>query len=189
MLKSFVKNWWMLVLRGVLAIILGILAIASPGVVAATLILWLGIYMLIDGIINFFSSIINWGKNEDKWLMLFEALISIVLGILILRAPGVTEIVIVIYLAVWAIFSGISKIAIAIQLRKEIEGEGWLIFAGILSVLFGLILIYNPLIGLAAIMLMLAVFLIMIGLMLVVLGFKVKKLKGKAEDIVKEIKS
>lgn len=188
MLSSFIKNWWMLVLRGILAIILAILAFAYPVAVAATLLLWIGIFIIADGIINLISALINWSKIEDKWLLLFEAVISIVLGIIILRSPEVTALFLVIYLAVWSIFTGISKIATAIQLRKEIEGEGWLILSGILSIIFGMILIANPGIGLATIILMLAIFMLITGFLFILLGFKVKKFKGNLKEAINQIK-
>lgn len=188
MLNSFIKNWWMLVLRGVLAIILAILAFIYPVAVAATLLFWIGIFVIADGIITLISALVNWSKVEDKWLLLFEAVISIVLGIIILRSPEATALFLVIYLAVWSIFAGITKIATAIQLRKEIEGEGWLILSGIISILFGIILIANPGLGLATIILMLAVFMLVTGILFILLGFKVKKLKGNIKEAVNQIK-
>lgn len=184
MLRALTKSWWVLVLRGVLAILLGVLALANPGTTAATLVLWIAIFLIIDGALALLTTTARWKEREDKWLHVAEGVLSILLGILILNAPEMTLFLVVLYAAVWSIMAGITRIAMAIQLRKEIEGETWLALSGLLSIVFGILVIAQPGIGLATIMWMLGLFLILAGVVLIALGLKVKKLAGKVDDLL-----
>ena len=184
MLRALTKSWWILVLRGVLAILLGVLALANPGTTAATLVLWIAIFLIIDGALALLTTIARWKEHEDKWLHVAEGVLSILLGILILNAPEMTLFLVVLYAAVWSIMAGITRIAMAIQLRKEIEGETWLALSGLLSIVFGILVIAQPGIGLATIMWMLGLFLVLAGVVLIALGLKVKKLAGKVDDLL-----
>jgi uncharacterized membrane protein HdeD (DUF308 family) len=184
MLRALTKSWWILVLRGVLAILLGVLALANPGTTAATLVLWIAIFLIIDGALALLTTIARWKEHEDKWLHVAEGVLSILLGILILNAPEMTLFLVVLYAAVWSIMAGITRIAMAIQLRKEIEGETWLALSGLLSIVFGILVIAQPGIGLATIMWMLGLFLILAGVVLIALGLKVKKLAGKVDVLL-----
>jgi len=184
MLRALTKSWWVLVLRGVLAILLGVLALANPGTTAATLVLWIAIFLIIDGALALLTTIARWKEHEDKWLHVAEGVLSILLGILILNAPEMTLFLVVLYAAVWSIMAGITRIAMAIQLRKEIEGETWLALSGLLSIVFGILVIAQPGIGLATIMWMLGLFLVLAGVVLIALGLKVKKLAGKVDDLL-----
>jgi uncharacterized membrane protein HdeD (DUF308 family) len=184
MLRILTKSWWVLVLRGVLAILLGVLALANPGITAATLVLWIAIFLTVDGALALVTTIARWKEREDKWLHVAEGVLSIVLGFLILRAPDLTLFLVVLYVAVWSIMSGVARLAMAIQLRKEIEGEFWLGLSGVLSIAFGILVIAQPGIGLATIMWMLGLFLILAGVVLIALGLKVRKLAGKIDDLL-----
>ncbi|MGL6267982.1 MAG: HdeD family acid-resistance protein, partial [Chitinophagaceae bacterium] len=116
-----------------------------------------------------------WKAEEDKWLLVAEGVLSLLLGFLIYRTPETFISFIAFLISFWAIFSGISRIAMAIQLRKEIQGEGWLILSGILSVLFGIIVFAQPGIGIATLMMIIAIFAILIGTLLIVLSLKLRK--------------
>lgn len=183
MLQSILKNWWVLTLKGVLLIIFGIIALMNPGVTFAILLTWFGVFLFIDGVLSLINVLSNWKGAEDKWMFVLEGLVNIVLGILIFRAPAAYTIVAVFFMGFWSIFSGVSRIAMAIQLRKEMTGEGWLALSGVLGILFGIIIISNPAIGVATFMYVLAFFALAIGLLLVLLSFKVKNAKSKIGEI------
>lgn len=175
MIQSVLKKWWTLILRGVLSIIFGILVIGNPAITLAILILWFGIFIIADSVLALFSVFSHWNDKEDKWLLVVEGLITLSLGLLITISPIATVSLFILFIALWAIFSGVSRIASGIQLRKEIEGEGWMILGGALSVIFGFIFITQPAIGLATVALFIGIFSIAIGLVMVMLGWKVKK--------------
>lgn len=182
MLQSLFKNWWAIALRGALAVLFGILALANPGVVAATLLMWLAVFLIIDGVLGLIGVFASWKQREDKWLFVLEGALSLVLGFLILRNPGATMVFAVMYLGIWAVFSGALRIAMAIQLRKEMEGEGWLILGGALTILFGFLIIAQPGIAVATLMYMLGIFAILLGGVLIALGFKVRKVGKRLKE-------
>jgi len=175
MLKLLFKNWWMLLLKGVLLILFGILAILNPGITLTVFVVWFAIFMMFDGVISLIGVFSNWNTEEDKWLLVAEGVLSLLLGFLVYRSPETFVSFIAFLISFWAIFLGISRIALAIQLRKEIEGEGWLILSGILSVLFGVIVFAQPGIGIATLMMIISIFAILIGILLIVLSLKLRK--------------
>ncbi len=177
-MQALLKNWWLLTLKGILLIIFSIIAFMNPGVSFAIMLTWFSFFLFIDGVLSVVTVISNWKEQEDKWLFVLDGVVNIVLAVLIFRAPGAYTLVAVFFMGFWAIFSGISRIAMAIQLRKEITGEGWLALSGVLGVLFGIIIISNPAIGVATFMYTLAFFALAIGLLLILLSFKVKNAKG-----------
>lgn len=189
MLKLLFKNWWVLLLKGILLVLFGILAFVSPGITLATLVIWFSIYMMIDGAFSIFGAISNWKTEEDKWLLLAEGAIGLMLGFLIYRSPGTFVSFIAFIISFWSIFLGISRIAMAIQLRKEIKGEGWLILMGLLSIVFGIIVFTQPAVGIATLMWMIGFFALLIGLLFILLSFKLRKAGKNIGNRVEEIKS
>ncbi len=175
MLTLLFKNWWVLLLKGILLVIFGILSFMNPGITLATLVLWFAIFMMIDGVFSIFAVVSNWKTEEDKWLLLAEGSLGLILGFLVYRSPGTFLSFIAFVISFWAIFSGISRIAMAIQLRKEIEGEGWLILSGVLSVIFGIVVFAQPGIGITTLMWIMATFAILVGVLLIVLSLKLRK--------------
>ncbi len=189
MLKTFFNNWWLLALRGVLLIIFGIIALINPGVTFAVLLIWFSAYLIIDSVFTLISVFRNWQTQEDKWLMVLEGVLGIILGILIYRSPETYAVFTVLLMAFWAIFAGVTRIGLAIQLRKEIEGEWWLALSGVLSILFGIIIIGRPAIGISTLIFFIAIFAILIGAALIMLGLRVRKLKDKVATGVEQFKA
>jgi uncharacterized membrane protein HdeD (DUF308 family) len=189
MLKTFLNNWWLLVLKGVLLIVFGIIAMLNPGVTFTVMLIWFSAYLIIDGVFSLISVFRNWQTQEDKWLFVLEGALGIVLGILIYRSPETYALFTVLMMAFWAIFAGVSRIGMAIQLRKEIEGEGWLALSGVLSILFGIIIIAQPSIGVSTLVLIIAVFALIIGAALIMLGLRVRKAREKIEAGVQQLKA
>ena len=183
MVRNLFKSWWALVLRGVLAILFGILAFLNPGAAMLTLVLWLGIFLLIDGILALVSAFANWKTTEDKWMIVLEGALTLFLGILIVMAPGAYSVFLVILLGIWAIFAGAMRIAMAIQVRKEIKGEGWIMAGGALAILFGVLIIAQPDIGIASLIYLIATFAILVGIVFVVIGLKMRKVGGKLQTL------
>jgi len=175
MLRALTKNWWMLVLKGALLIVFAILAFINPTLTAASLAIWFSLLIMADGIFTIVAAIQSWKQREDKWLILAEGGISLLLGLLLFFMPGVTLLVISFTIAFWFIFSGVARIAMAIQLRKEVKGEGWLILGGVLSVLFGLLIFARPIIGYGSLMWIIGFCSFLAGAVLVVVGLKLRK--------------
>jgi uncharacterized membrane protein HdeD (DUF308 family) len=172
MIGLFTKNWWVLLLRGIVAVLFGILAITRPGITLAVLVLLFGIYALVDGCFALFAAIGGWSHREDRWLLLLEGFIGIGAGILTMRAPGITTVVLLFFIAAWALATGVLRIVAAIRLRKEISGEFWLVLSGIASVIFAFLVMLNPAAGALAMSWLIGWYALFLGAMLVMLSIK-----------------
>ena len=170
MLEMLSRYWWAFVVRGIVAILFGILAYAWPGITLATLIIFFGAYVLIDGILLVIKTIGKWGVREDRWFLLLEGLLGIGIGVITFVAPGITAIVLIFYIAAWGLATGVLEIAAAVRLRKEIQGEGWMILSGIASILFAILVMFFPGAGALGLLWLIAAYAIIFGVMLVILG-------------------
>lgn len=175
MLDVLSRYWWAYVVRGILAILFGILAYAWPGITLATLIILFGAFAFVDGIFLIIKTIGNWGGRDDRWLLLLEGLLGIGIGLLAFMVPGVTTLALVFYIAVWSLATGVLEIVTAIRLRKEIQGEGWMILSGIASILFALLLMVFPGAGALGLIWLIAAYAIIFGVVLILLGFKLRR--------------
>lgn len=183
MLKTLFKNWWVLLLKGIAIIIFGVLAFLNPGVTALALVTWFGIFLLLDGILSLFATLKGWKEHEDKWFLVLEGGISLVLGILLLARPGAGMFAAVLYVGFWAILSGVARIAMAIQLRKQIDNEWLLAASGLLSVLLGVVVIGNPGAGLASVMWMIGLVAVLLGILLIAVALKLRGMGSKVSDL------
>ena len=141
MLHSLAKNWWALALRGLVAVLFGLLTFLLPGITLATLVLLFGAYALVDGI---FNVIAFFKVASHQWALLIEGVIGIIAGVLTFAWPAITAFVLLYLIAFWAIFTGIFEIIAAIRLRKAISNQWLLLLMGVLSLLFGLLILYAP---------------------------------------------
>jgi uncharacterized membrane protein HdeD (DUF308 family) len=176
--------WWLLLLRGIAAILFGVLAIVWPAATVTALVIWFAVFALIDGAAALYHGIANRSELEYWWLLILEGIFGIVFGILVLARPGIStvvlSVVLVLWFAAWAIVTGAMRIAMAIRLRHEIEGEFWLGLSGLLSILFGIILMTRPEAGVVFLLYVLAAWAIITGIVMVVFAFRLKSFAGRA---------
>jgi uncharacterized membrane protein HdeD (DUF308 family) len=168
------KNWWSLVVRGLVAILLGILTLAWPGITVGALVILFGAYALIDGILNIAGA---WraSKAHERWgVLVIEGVVGIIAALVTFAWPAITAIVLVYVIAAWAIVTGIFEIAAAIKLRKHISGEWLLALAGVASIVFGVLLMSAPLVGALVIAIWIGVYELIFGGMLVGLGLRLR---------------
>jgi uncharacterized membrane protein HdeD (DUF308 family) len=177
MLETMSRNWWILLLRGVMAIIFGILAILYPGEAFTALVYIFGIYALIDGAVTLYQALVNPGANRF-WNGL-EGIIGIIAGVLAFAATGLTGLTIVLLIGIWAIMTGVVQMVEAWRLREEIENEIWLGLAGLLSVIMGVLFILNPLGGALATVWLIGIYSIAFGIFFIMLAFR---LRGMGSD-------
>lgn len=174
------RNWWLLLLRGVLAIGFGLLVFAQPQLSLASLVLVFGAFSLADGLVSAWHGLT--GKDQDhRWLLLLDGLIGIGIGVLTLLAPGITALALLFYIAIRAVVQGVLSIVAAVRLRKEIEGEWLLGAAGLASIVFGALLVARPGAGVLAVLWLIGGFAIAIGIMEVALAFRVRGFAGRVE--------
>jgi uncharacterized membrane protein HdeD (DUF308 family) len=172
MVNTLAHNWWTLVLRGLAAIIFGILAYVWPDITFTVLVLLFGAYALWDGVFALISAFRTQG--ERRWFLVLEGLVGIGAGLVTFFWPGAATLAILTIIAAWAIVTGVFEIIGAIRLRKEIEGEWFLLLSGLLSVLFGIALVIWPVAGLVAVTWMIGAYAIIFGVLLMVLGFRLR---------------
>jgi uncharacterized membrane protein HdeD (DUF308 family) len=178
MLHLLARNWWMVLLRGIAALVFGILALIAPGLTWLSLIILFGIYALFDGVVAIGAAI--WGESGagptgSRWWLAIVGVLGILAGLLTFLWPGVTMIVVLTFIGAWSLLHGIFEIIGAIRLRKEIENEWWLILSGALSVLFGLAVLVMPGAGALAIVWVVGIYAILFGVLLVGFALKLRK--------------
>jgi uncharacterized membrane protein HdeD (DUF308 family) len=172
--QTLVQNWWLFLLRGVLGIIFGLIALIFPGPTMLSLVLLFSAYMLVDGIFAIVSAVRAIRRKEDRWgLLIFEGLLNIAVGILAFLWPGITVIAFVILVAAWAIVSGGLMTAAGFRLNVD-HGRWWLILGGLLSMAFGVLLIIAPLIGAVVLTWWIGAYAIAFGVALIIFSFKLR---------------
>ncbi|MEL7235403.1 MAG: DUF308 domain-containing protein [Chloroflexota bacterium] len=183
------RAWWFLLLRGIAAILFALLLLFLPGLTLATgvlsFVILFGVYSLVDGISTIVGSIM---RREGQWfLLLIWGVISVIAGLVALGNPllfGVLTVAIAVYIvAIRSIASGIVELIAAWQLRKDIDGEWLLAINGIFSLLFGAILLANPITGIEVLILITAFYALMAGVIQIILGFKVRGWAGNVEEL------
>jgi len=178
MLKLLSRSWWALVLRGVLSILFGVTAYSWPGLTIVSLVFLFGIYALVDGFVLILHAICGW--EEHPWLLIIQGLIGIGIGLLAYEAPGVTALWLMLYIAARSLIGGALDIVAAARLRREIKGELWLIAAGLISILFAIVLIAAPIASMLAAVWIISIYAITFGVVMIVLGFKLRGLGRRA---------
>jgi uncharacterized membrane protein HdeD (DUF308 family) len=174
MVVSLSRNWWLVVLRGVLAILFGVLAFVWPAITWLTLILMFGIYAIVDGIAAVVTGFSHTKDSPRWWMFLLEGLLGIAAGVIALVAPGLTSLVLIYMIASWAVITGILEIVAAIRLRNEITNEWGLGLGGLISIVLGVLLFLQPAAGSLAIIWLIAAYAVIFGILLVILGFRLK---------------
>ena len=180
------RNWWALALRGLAAILFGILAFAWPGITLFVLVIFFGAYLLVDGIFAIVAAVRAAGEEARWWLLLIEGILGVVAGLVAFFWPGLTALALLYLIAAWAIVTGIMEIVAAIRLRRELVGEWALILSGVLSFIFGVLLVVIPArAGLLSLTWLIGIYAIAFGVIMLVLAFRVRGLARSAEGRVR----
>jgi len=168
---QFARHWWVILLRGLFAILFGILAFAYPGITLASLVMVYGIFVLADGLVALFG-----GMGNSLWPSLLVGLVGVAAGLLTFFYPGITALVLLYFIAAWAIVKGVFEIVIAFKLREVIQGEWALILAGALSVAFGVLVFLFPQAGALSVIWIIGAYALAFGVLLVLASLKIRKL-------------
>lgn len=177
-IESLKRHWWVPVIRGIAAIVFGIIAFVYPGLTIATLVLFFGAWVLIDGIFRVIGAIGHRGSDPDWGWQIVIGIVGIIVGVLTFHAPQVTALALVIYIAAWALMIGAAEIAFAIKVRREIKGEWFLILMGLASIIFAVLLLWNPIAGAAAVIWLIAWYAVVLGILAVFFGFRLRSLSA-----------
>ena len=177
MLSTLARYWWVLALRGVLAIIFGVLALIWPALTLFTLVLFFGAYTFVDGIFAVVAGISSRERDQRWWAAVLEGIAGILFGVLTFVWPGMTALVLLYFIAAWALVTGVLEIWSAVRLREVIDNEWAMIVGGILSIIFGVLLFLFPGAGALGLTWMIGIYAILFGVLFLILAFR---LRGQA---------
>lgn len=169
--------WWLILLRGLAAILFGILVFLWPGASLLALVMVYGAYAIVDGVFSLVGAI-RGGGLAPRWWLALAGLASLGAGAVALLWPGLTVAIMVILIGIWAIVRGVFEIIGAVKLRKVIRDEWLLALAGTLSILFGLALVVMPDFGALVLLWIIGVWAILFGILFVALAFRLRKLQA-----------
>jgi uncharacterized membrane protein HdeD (DUF308 family) len=166
------RDWWLLALRGTAAILFGLAAFVWPGLTIEILVLLFALYVLIDGIIAIFTSLRRGPESSPS--LLVQGIVGVIAGLVALIFPGLAALALVLIIAAWAIFLGIAEIALTFRIRERLTVELLWVLAGIVSLVFGIVLIVFPTAGALALVWMIGAYALFIGFLLVFLGLSMR---------------
>jgi len=176
MLETLKRGWWLVVLRGVVAVLFGVLAFAYPGRAGEVLVLVFGAYALVNGLFTLGLAMRAPKGTPGKGSLALDGLLGVFAGILTFFYPGITALSLLWVIAFWAILTGIFEILAAIKLRKELSNEWMLILGGALSALFGVVVFAMPKAGALSIIWLIAAYAVVFGIMLLTVAFRLRGL-------------
>lgn len=169
----FAKHWWVFLLRGLLALLLGISVFFQPLLTLGVLLLGFAVYTIFEGGSAMFAAIRGWNYRNDRWLLLLEAVAGIGIGLLVLRRPAMTAFVLIFCIAAWALATGILKIVEAVNL-DNVSGRGWLAVGGIASIIFAGLVLFRPLTGAFIMATVIGTYALILGLTEIIFAFSLR---------------
>ncbi|MTH77665.1 HdeD family acid-resistance protein [Paracoccus aestuariivivens] len=176
-MRLMAANWWLILLRGIAAILFGIVTLIWPGLTVFALLLVFGAYAIFDGALTLVTAFQRRNSDERWWAWALDGLLSITIGVMALFWTGPTALAFIIWMAIWGVIAGIFRIVAAIRLRNEIDGEWALGLSGLLLLIWGILMATLPAAGLLSIAWLIGTFALLIGISLIVLSFHLRKLK------------
>lgn len=188
MLELFGRNWWLILLRGIAAVLFGLTALLLPDITLVTLVVLFGAYVLLDALFTLLTAFRKDDDQADWWVVLLEGLIGLLTGAAVLAWPEITALVLVYLAAGWAVVTGILEITAAVFLRREIQGEWFLVLSGAASTIIGAVLFLQPDAGMIVISWLIGVYALIFGILLLVLSLQLRSIhkdlkQGSGMDI------
>ncbi|TWT87621.1 acid-resistance membrane protein [Pseudobythopirellula maris] len=176
--------WWVPLLRGMMLIVLGGYALLTPGLTLVAFATVLGVFVLFDGVLAILAGAMGWVAS--RWWAIARGLLGVGAALFVLAHPALVGVVgvttLVLLLAIQSIVAGVLEIVAAVRERNQIEGEWWLILGGVLSVVFGGILLSRPVLAGALLIQVLGAFAIVGGVALVVASLRLRSF-GKRQQV------
>jgi uncharacterized membrane protein HdeD (DUF308 family) len=178
-LPPLARNWWIFLVRGLVAIAFGLVGFFYPAATLVAFVLVYGVFALLDGVFAVVAAVRGKEGMGPRWWLALVGVLGIVAGLVTFAWPGITALVMLAVIGVWALIYGIFEIVGAIRLRKEIENEWLLLLHGALAVLFGLMVLVRPGAGALALIWLIAAFALASGALLVIFAFALKRHAAK----------
>jgi uncharacterized membrane protein HdeD (DUF308 family) len=178
MSQMLARNWWVLAVRGVLALVFGIIALLMPGVTMAALVMLFAVYMLVDGVFAVVLGVRAAQRHERWGLLILEGVVDFIAAAIAIVWPLATIIAFVILMAAWAIVSGALMFAAAFRLQLE-HGRWLLGFSGLASLIWGFLLLMWPLVGAVVLTWWMGAYALVFGVTLLILAFKLRRQRDR----------
>jgi len=173
LIAMLARNWWAIGIRGVIGILFGLVALFLPGATMLSLVLVFAAYVFVDGVFGIISAV-RAARQHERWgLLLLEGLVDIAVAAIAVLWPGITVVAFVLLVAFWAILTGALMLAAAFRLQID-DGRWWLVFGGVVSLLYGALLIVAPMIGAVVLTWWLGAYALVFGVSLLVLAFRLR---------------
>src|SRR5262249_44051800 len=174
MYEALKSGWRLIVLRGVAAVLFGILAFILPGITLTSLLIIFAVFAVLDGVFALITCIEAPKGVSGRGSLIMRGLIGIVVGVVAFSHPGITAVSLLYLIGAWAIFSGGAEIGAAFLLRSELTNEFFLLIAGGLSILFGVLMFKNPGAGALSVVWLIGAYAIAYGILELMLAFKLR---------------
>jgi uncharacterized membrane protein HdeD (DUF308 family) len=172
--EALVRSWWILALRGVIAIVFGVLAVSWPGITLMALVALFAVYALLSGAVSVIGAVRNRSRDDNWWLLLLVGLVSIGAGVVAIVHPGLTALVLVLVMGANALVTGVLDIAAAIRLRKSMRGEWLMILNGVASIVFGILVFLFPGAGALALVWLISLYALITGVLMLALSLRLR---------------
>ncbi len=173
-------SWWAVGLRGILGILFGLICLLTPGVAVEVFVILFSAYMLVDGVFAIVSGI-KAARNGERWgLLILEGIVDLAAGVVAFLWPAITLVALIWIIAVWAVVSGVLMLSAAFTLNID-HGRWWLALGGIASVIFGILLVIEPLIGAVVLTLWIGAYALVFGVFLLVVAFQLHSRKEERD--------
>jgi uncharacterized membrane protein HdeD (DUF308 family) len=175
MLDRMSRDWWIIALQGVAAVVFGLLALVWPEITLLALVFLFGAYAIVDGVLALARGFRRGsGGGGPDWWRVVHGVVGIGAGVIAFAAPGITAFALLLVIAAWAIVSGVVELLAAYQLRDVIRREWLLALDGVLSIIFGVILVAFPSAGALAVVWLIGAFAIASGVILLMVAFRMR---------------
>ena len=170
------QYWWLFLIRGIFGLLLGVFALMFPGATLAVVVLLIGAYLIVDGIVTIVKALQVMRSDAHRWALLLEGILALAVGVAIFAWPGLSILSLAYLVGYWAIVSGVLAIFSGSRLRAHVGGEWLYMLFGVISVLFGVCVLVAPATGLVYIVLMTAIYGFVMGITMIVLAFRARSL-------------
>ncbi len=182
MALKMIRNWWVLVLRGAISVVFGLIVFAYPAMTLLLLVTIFGVYALVEGGARFIGAFTG-GDEGNRWGLIATGVLGVAFGLLTLFYPAITVTALIYIIAAHAILNGIYEIVVAVQLRREIEGEWVLAISGLISITFGVLVALRPAMGVVTVALVIGIYAVLLGISQIVIGIRLRGVKQKLAEI------
>jgi uncharacterized membrane protein HdeD (DUF308 family) len=170
------RYWWLFLIRGLVGFAIGVFALVDPAATLAAVVLVIGAYLFIDGVIALVKAVQVFRSDAHWWVLLLEGILGIAAGLVIFLWPGLSLVSLALLVGYWAIVSGVFAIAGALRIRTHVPGEWLYLLFGVVSVVFGLVVLFSPAAGLVYIVFMISIYGFVMGVTMIALAFRARSL-------------